>query len=56
MMATKKIDFGKCKNFDELCGLLNMLDIEYTYDEDKPDTESKFEALSPYFADEQGGG
>ena len=52
-MAVKRIDFGKCKDFDELCGLLNMFDFIFSYNEDDPEEEEKFAAIEPYFADEE---
>lgn len=54
-MIAKKIDFGKCKDFDELCGVLNMLDFVFSYDEDNPEAEEKRAAFEPYFADEESG-
>ena len=53
-MATKKIDFGKCKDFDELCGLLNLLDFHFSwFKDDDPKTMDQLAALEPYFADEE---
>jgi len=49
--TVRKIDFGKCKDFDQLCGLLNMLDINFTYNPDDPDDVAKLAAFEPYFAD-----
>ena len=54
-MATKKIDFGKCKNFDELCGLLNMFDFHFSWTEGNPDDADKLAAIEPYFEDEESG-
>lgn len=49
IFETHKIDFGKCKDFNELCGVLNLLGITYSGFEDAPNRD----AIKNYFEDEK---